>query len=153
MITESGQVVAESGSKVWVMTIRQSACQSCSARHGCGQKALATMSQGKANQILVDNTLGARVGDQVTLAIGESALLGASLLVYALPLLMLVVGAMLGHWIAGDGDLPALAGAVAGLAAGFILVRYLMSRSAGEWEPRMTSVSMSSAPEAGLFPD
>lgn len=153
MITETGQVVAESGSKVWVMTIRQSACQSCSARHGCGQKALATMSQGKANQILVDNTLGARVGDQVTLAIGESALLGASLLVYALPLLMLVLGAMLGHWVSGHGDLPALAGALAGLAAGFVLVRYLMTRSAGDWEPRMTSVSLASAADPGSLPE
>ena len=144
MITETGQVVAESGSKVWVMTIRQSACQSCSARHGCGQKALATMSQGKANQILVDNTLGARVGDQVTLAIGESALLGASLLVYALPLLLMVAGAMAGHWLSASGDLPALAGAVAGLAVGFASVRRALRRSAGDWEPRMTAVNVPS---------
>ena len=144
MITETGQVVAESGSKVWVMTIRQSACQSCSARHGCGQKALATMSQGKANQILVDNILGARVGDQVTLAIGESALLGASLLVYALPLLLMVAGAMAGHWLFPGGDLPALVGAVAGLTVGFALVRRALRRSAGDWEPRMTAVNVPS---------
>lgn len=144
MITETGQVVAESGGKVWVMTIRQSACQSCSARHGCGQKALATMSQGKANQILVDNTLGARVGDQVTLAIAESALLGASVLVYALPLLLLVLGAVAGSWLSAGGDLPALAGATVGLAAGFGLVRRIMRSQAGSWEPRMTAIRDSS---------
>lgn len=142
MITETGQVVAESGDRVWVMTIRQSACQSCSARHGCGQKALATMSQGKANQILVDNTLGARVGDQVTLAIEETALLGASLLVYALPLLLLVAGAVAGHWWAGQTDAGAMLGAVTGLGSGFLLVRHLLGRTGRSWEPRMTGVSV-----------
>lgn len=101
MITETGKVVAVSGDRVWVQTIRISACESCSARSGCGQRALAGVSGGRANQVLVANHLNARVGDEVTVAIEESALLGASLLVYALPLALMVLGAVSGHQLSG----------------------------------------------------
>jgi len=83
MISESGKVVGVDGDRVWVQTIRNSACQSCSARQGCGQRVLASATGGRANQIRVLNRLNAQVGDDVTLAIEETALLRASLLVYA----------------------------------------------------------------------
>ncbi|MDL0430555.1 SoxR reducing system RseC family protein [Marinobacter sp. TBZ242] len=140
MITETGKVVAVSGDKVWVQTIRASACSSCSARHGCGQRALASVSAGRANQVLVANTLGARVGDEVTVAIDESALLGASLLVYALPLLLMVAGAVLGHHLSAGHEGAAMLGAAAGLAVGFLAARRGQSRSAGTWEPRLVNV-------------
>lgn len=50
MITETGKVVAEKGERVWVQTIRASACQSCAARSGCGQRVLASATGGRANQ-------------------------------------------------------------------------------------------------------
>lgn len=123
MITETGRVVAVKDGKAWVQTIRASACESCSARGGCGQRVLAGASSGRANQVLVSNHLNARVGDEVTVAIEESALLSASVLVYGLPLLLLVLGAVAGqHWLPGP-DAGAIAGAVAGLVAGFAIAR------------------------------
>ena len=99
---EGGLLSDKMSNEAWVQTIRESACQSCSARHGCGQKALATLSGGQARQIRVINSLDARPGDQVTVAIEESALLRASLLVYAMPLvLMALVTAMAGALLPG----------------------------------------------------
>ncbi|MCL7944298.1 SoxR reducing system RseC family protein [Marinobacter sp. ATCH36] len=140
MITETGKVVAVSGGRVWVQTVRTSACQSCSARHGCGQRALASVSGGRANQVLVTNSLGARVGDEVTVAIEESALLGASLLVYALPLVLMVIGAVSGHQLSGGHDAAAMFGAAAGMAAGFLVARRVGSDPARDYEPRLVNV-------------
>lgn len=140
MITETGKVVALSGDRVWVQTIQSSACESCSARNGCGQRALAGVSGGRANQVLVINSLDARVGDEVTVAIEESALLGASLLVYALPLVLMVLGAISGHQLSGGHDAAAMFGAALGMAAGFMVARRVGSNPAGDFEPRLVRV-------------
>ncbi|BES72486.1 alginate biosynthesis regulator MucC [Marinobacter nanhaiticus D15-8W] len=123
MIEESGTVVALEGDEVWVQTIRQSSCGSCSARKGCGQGALASITDGRANQVRVRNTCGAGVGDHVVLGIEESQLLRASLLVYALPLLGLLVGALVGAGLWPGLDLAAIASGGLGLTAGFVTLK------------------------------
>ncbi len=140
MITETGKVVAVTGDRAWVQTIRASACESCSARSGCGQRVLASASGGRANQVLVRNHLGAVVGDEVSVAIEESALLSASLLVYALPLLLMVLGAVAGQqWLPAQ-DAGAIAGAITGLASGFGLARVAQSRAGQGFEPRLERI-------------
>ncbi len=141
MITETGRVVALAGDKAWVQTIRASACESCSARSGCGQRVLATASGGRANQVLVANTLDVQVGDEVTVAIEEAALLSASLLVYALPLMFLVLGAVTGQHLAPGQDVGAIIGAVFGMGLGFGAARLGHSGKPGRFDPRLTSVS------------
>lgn len=141
MITEAGKVVAVSGEHAWVQTIRTSACQSCSARNGCGQKLLATATGGRANQVRVVNSVNASVGQDVTLGIDESALLGASLLVYALPLLLMVAASMAGHQLSGGNDFASMIGAAAGLASGFYISRKLQHRKAGSYEPKLLRIN------------
>ncbi|SDX24029.1 SoxR reducing system RseC family protein [Marinobacter mobilis] len=140
MITETGRVIAVKGENIWVQTIRLSACNSCKARQGCGQKVLAGATGGRANQVQVVNHLGARVGDEVTLAIAESALLGASLLAYAVPLLLFVLGAVAGHYAGSGTEGAAIIGSVIGLAAGFGVARLLHGRHGSEYVPRLLSV-------------
>lgn len=141
MITESGRVVAVSGDKVWVQTIRTSACESCSARSGCGQRVLASVSGGKANQVLVPNTLGVGVGDEVKLAVEESALMRASLLVYALPLLLMVIGAVLGQQLGLVRDVGAMLGAGVGLVSGFAIARSVQSGQSARFDPVLVDVA------------
>ncbi|TYC59360.1 SoxR reducing system RseC family protein [Marinobacter sp. BW6] len=141
MITETGKVVALKGDKVWVQTIRTSACQSCAARNGCGQKVLAAASSGRANQILVTNSVNAQVGDEVTIGIDEQALLGASILVYAVPLIFMVVASMLGHQMSGGSDGAAILAAIAGLALGFLAGHKLQDAGGKVYEPRLVRVS------------
>ena len=146
MITENGRVVGVRGDKAWVQTIRASACESCSARSGCGQRVLAGASAGRANQVLVTNHLNAHVGDEVSIAIEESALLSASLLVYAVPLILLVLGAVLGQqWFPAQ-DAGAVAGAIAGLAAGFAVARVAQTRSRFGYEPTLVDVQPAASP-------
>lgn len=141
MITESGKVVAVIDEHAWVQTIRTSACQSCAARNGCGQKVLASATGGRANQVRVFNSVNACVGEEVTLGIDESALLGASLLVYALPLLLMVAASMVGHHLSDGSDFAAMSGALVGLASGFLVSRQLQRRNAGGYEPRLLRVN------------
>lgn len=141
MITETGKVVALKGDRVWVQTIRTSACQSCAARNGCGQKVLAAASGGRANQILVANSVDARVGDEVTIGIDEQALLGASLLVYALPLVLMVAASVVGHQVSGGRDGAAMLAAVAGLALGFFAGRKLQRAGGRDYEPHLIRVN------------
>ncbi|MBW0148880.1 SoxR reducing system RseC family protein [Marinobacter arenosus] len=141
MITENGTVIALKEDRVWVQTIRQSACESCSARSGCGQRVLASATGGRANQVLVENTVRAQVGDEVTLGIDEQALLGASLIVYALPLLLMVLASIVGHRLSDGADSWAMLGALVGLAAGFLVGRWLQARQDGRYEPRLLRVN------------
>lgn len=141
MITETGKVVALDGDKAWVQTIRTSACQSCSAKAGCGQKALASVSGGRANQVLVANSPGARVGDEVLLGIDEQSLLRASLMVYGVPLLLMVAFCVVGYQWFGGSDLSAVIGALSGMAVGFWFVRNWQSGASVHYQPRMLRVS------------
>lgn len=127
MIEETGTVVAVDGDQVWVQTIRQSTCGSCSARKGCGQKALASISDGKANQVRVRNTLNAAVGQSVVIGIEESQLLKASLRVYAIPLVGLVVFALLAAAIWPGSEPATIGGGLLGLGAGLGLL-FVLSR-------------------------
>lgn len=137
MIHETGTVISVSGDEAWVQTIRESACQSCKARHGCGQKALAGLTSGQSRQIRVANTLQAKPGDQVTVAIEESALLKASLLVYALPLLLMVIATALAGIALPGNDLIAMIAAAAGLVTGLWLARNRSLSAAARWQPVM----------------
>lgn len=123
MLEEAGSVVALEGNKAWVQTIRKSACSSCEAKSGCGQGVLASISDGKANQVLVENTLNLKVGNEVLLGIPEDMLVRASFIVYFLPLLIMMFSAAATEkWLSvGDGWV-ALAGGF-GLLIGFIMVR------------------------------
>ncbi|MBE0485205.1 SoxR reducing system RseC family protein [Marinobacter sp.] len=141
MITEVGKVVGLKGDKAWVQTIRASACQSCAARAGCGQRALAKVSGGRANQVLVANTAGARVGDEVVIGIDEQSLLTASLAVYGVPLLLMVLATIAGYRWFGGTDGAAIAGALLGLVLGFWWARHWQSGRGDRYEPRMLKVT------------
>jgi sigma-E factor negative regulatory protein RseC len=102
---------------------------------------LAAASGGRANQILVMNSVNARVGDEVTIGIDEQALLGASLLVYALPLILMVVASVLGHQLSGGHDGAAMLAAVAGLAVGFFAGRKWQRAGNRDYEPHLVRVN------------
>ncbi|KAA1172004.1 SoxR reducing system RseC family protein [Marinobacter salinexigens] len=141
MITETGKVIALKGNQAWVQTIRTSACQSCAARSGCGQRVLAGATSGRANQVLVLNSVDAVVGDEVTIGIDEQALLGASVIVYAVPLLLMIVGSMLAHQLSGGSDGWSILGAVSGLVAGLFCSRKLQKNKQQQYEPRLLRVN------------
>jgi sigma-E factor negative regulatory protein RseC len=60
--------------------------------------------------------------------------------VYALPLLLMVLGAVAGQqWLPGQ-DAGAIAGALAGLVAGFGIARIIQSRAGHGYEPTLVDL-------------
>ena len=131
MITETGRVVAVESDCVWVETIQQSTCGSCSAQKGCGHGLLNAAAE--SNRGARRNHLRALFGDSspeqfkiddvVQISIPEQVLVRGALLAYIMPLLlMLALAALADHFLGGD--VYALLGAVVGLVAGFGLVKW-----------------------------
>lgn len=129
MIEEQGRVVAVEEGAVWVETVKQAGCASCSARNGCGHKVLDGARAGARARVraLCDEP-GLQVDEQVVVGIPEGLLMRGAVLVYLVPLLLLFLGALVGRaWFGAESQGPALLGLM-GLGAGFILNRWHSGR-------------------------
>ncbi|MBI3222868.1 MAG: SoxR reducing system RseC family protein [Nitrosomonadales bacterium] len=107
-------------------------CEQCNGK-GCGTGKLSQMFCSKPRQFQVDNPINAGIGDEVIVSVAEGAVLRGIGLVYLLPLVLLVAGAMLASsWAAqpSQRDGYAAAGALLGLVAGFVFAKWLSSRQA-----------------------
>ena len=130
MLTETGRVVAVETDSIWVETIRQSTCGACAARKGCGHGLLNRYSDGRRGYIRVlpgesVQPRECRIDDQVMIAIPEDVILRGSFIVYLMPLLALLAGAVLGTTVlAANPDLGAVLGGLSGLGLGLGLVRW-----------------------------
>lgn len=139
MIEETGEVVAVSEEGVLVQTVRQSACSSCSAAKGCGQKLLASVGQGQRFEVLAENPLKLtlQTGDQVVLGLAETALVKASMLAYLLPLVLLAVFAGVAEWL-GAAESMVILFALVGLAAGLLGMKWMVSGSScNQYQPQV----------------
>ncbi|MEJ2641744.1 MAG: SoxR reducing system RseC family protein [Desulfosarcinaceae bacterium] len=95
MATEKGIVIrlgAPDSGMAWVQTQRSSACKSCSSRHSCNPGG-----HGKEMEVEAINNIGARVGDEIILSLDTGPLLKATFLLYVMPILCMIAGAVVGH--------------------------------------------------------
>ena len=131
MIEENAIVVATEGEFAWLETERKSTCGSCAARKGCGTGVLAKVVGRKMTRVVALNQAGARAGDMVIVGIDERSLVRGSLAVYAVPLLALFAGALMGEYWLGFwvGEAGAMLGGLAGLLAGLAWLRRFSWRS------------------------
>lgn len=113
---ERGVVVKVKGSRATVSFDRKSACDSC---HMC-----AVSRDGMKVEIVVENTLGALVGDFVSVTMGEKFVLTAATIVYIIPLVLVGAGLGIGSLF---GELTQILLAVGGLLIGF-LIAFLLDR-------------------------
>ena len=97
IVEEPGVVVSLDGSSASVAPVTQSGCQSCASSGSCGTSLLAPLFTNKQRLLVADNTIKARPGDEIIIGLNRTALVSASLLVYLLPLLALVLGAVAGE--------------------------------------------------------
>jgi sigma-E factor negative regulatory protein RseC len=132
MIEESARVVAIEGSQLVLEAEIRTSCQSCAASKGCGTSVLAEHVGRKMTRFHAENSLNARVGDEVVVGLSEQAMLNGSLLVYLFPLASMILAALLADvlldpaWLAGYGlsaDLLTALAALAGLALAVMGVR------------------------------
>lgn len=113
MITENGIVTTADTHTAWIKTTRSGACESCSSRESCG-----TADHAKEQIVSVKNTLGVHSGDHVVIGIETRPMLYLTFFVYVFPILMMILGAVI-----GDQCAPALNinPSLASMAAGFFL--------------------------------
>lgn len=130
MIEAVGTVRTVDGDQVLVEVERRGGCGTCESGGSCGSSVLARWFSRRSAQVRLHATLPLRPGDAVVVGLDEGALLRASLLLYLVPVVALVVGAVVGGALAGpgSGDGPAVLGGLAGLAVGLGLTR---SRATG----------------------
>lgn len=151
MLTETGRVVAVEADGLWVETIRQSTCGSCSAQKGCGHGLLNRIGDGRRNLVRVllnDANPGPYTVDQsVRIAIPEHVVLRSSFVVYVLPLLLMLLAAALVPALvpASFSDLASIVGAGFGMALGVVLIRLYAwrHRQDPELQPRLLGPAIS----------
>jgi sigma-E factor negative regulatory protein RseC len=127
VITETGRVVAVEADSLWVETIRRSTCNSCSAQKACGHGLMNKMDSGRQHHVraLLDGQSADdfNLDDEVEISITEQVLVVGALVVYMLPLLLMLAGAIITAQFL-TGDVAAFAGSVVGLSVGLAIVRY-----------------------------
>ena len=129
MLEEQATVVAVENETVWVEVQRQSVCGQCAANKGCGTGVLQKVLGNKRNIFRVIGELPVKVGDNVIIGINENALVKGSLVIYAVPILLIIVFALLGETIATrsmsmNSDYTSMVGALIGLIVSMLGLRW-----------------------------
>lgn len=91
MITEHGVVTQATPAVAKIKTNRTAACESCAGKGSCG-----AIHRGKEVFFEVPNTLGVQAGDFVLVGMRTKSALTLTFLVYIVPILCLVIGALAG---------------------------------------------------------
>lgn len=142
MIEELGVIKAVDQDHIWVETQIKTTCGGCSVNQDCGTGVVARGLSSKSQLLIFRCDKPARIGQQVKLGIPEEDLLGASALMYLLPLVILLVSVALGGLLLPQLGLEhelwsaLLAAVFTGL--GFWQIRrYLQSVKRSQYQPRL----------------
>jgi len=132
MIEENGVVVSLKGEWAVVEPEASGGCSNCSASQGCGTASLARFFGQRKQQHYAHNPLNAKPGDRVIMGLEEKALVSGSIMMYLLPLIFMIAGAIVfSSWMivpGWDADATASLGLGAGLVLGLGLTRWLSQR-------------------------
>jgi len=128
MMTETAQVISTDGDYAWVETQRKTTCGSCAVQKGCGTSVLAKVLGNRTSRMRVINTIGASTGEMVVIGVEDGMLVRTSFAVYAMPLILLLLGGVGGGMLADSLQWQFREGAtvvcgVLGLALGFLWLR------------------------------
>lgn len=123
MIESEAVVVRVDQDHAWVRIRPHTPCGNCDPETGCKTVAMTRLFSGNKQEFCVRNPLDARSGDLVRVAIADGTLLQSALWGYGVPLVALLAGAALGHFVFSS-DMATLAGAAAGIAMALLLLKY-----------------------------
>jgi sigma-E factor negative regulatory protein RseC len=122
MLEEIGKVVKVERGAILVETQSRSACSHCSTE-GCTTSVVAKLFSIKHNRLHLENSLGAKLGDQVVIGIPDDLLVRAALWAYLLPLMGLLAGPAVGGVLGASEGVQGLL-ALGGLAVGFYILHW-----------------------------
>lgn len=126
-------VCAVQADGIWVESQRLSACDSCKAQAGCGQKTLTKL--GQPVRLWLPEVGDYQLGQQLLLELPQGGLARSALMLYGLPLVFLLVSAMLGRlWLS---DFEAVIFALFSLGLGLWCARLVSQRYRHWWQPKI----------------
>ena len=132
------RVVVVDAARTWLEPEQTSSCGACASAAACGVKSGQNDRRLKARRFSVSNDAGLRVGDRVVIGMSEYALIRASSVAYAIPLLSMMVGAVVAHLYFGS-DGAAMLSAAGGLLLGVLVARIWAARlqASGDLSPHL----------------
>ncbi|MFA6054561.1 MAG: SoxR reducing system RseC family protein [Thermodesulfovibrionales bacterium] len=144
MIEDIGKVVKIDRDKAYVEVERSSACASC------GLQEAEELAAGGKVVFEAYNMAGANIGDRVRVQVRTGAFTKASLYIYGIPVLFLVIGAIAGAYAAAifrkSSDTMSALFAMEGLVVGFIILVLLRKKSnKTEYMPMVVEVMQDNA--------
>lgn len=89
MLEQQATVTQVNGQKITIKSLQTSACQSCASQSSCGTSIYASFLPKR--ELILSSDLQLKQGDTVLIGIDEMHLVKASLFVYLLPLLLMLV--------------------------------------------------------------
>ncbi|MEJ2214385.1 MAG: SoxR reducing system RseC family protein [Gammaproteobacteria bacterium] len=129
MIEEVARVLSIENDLAVVAVEKTSGCGSCHAKGACGTSSLAGFFNFKPPAITVKNSLNAKAGDNVLLAMPEQTLLAGSFLLYILPLItMIMMSALVAVFYVSDNELVQIISGIFGFGVGLMLSRKFSAR-------------------------
>jgi sigma-E factor negative regulatory protein RseC len=139
MIEEQVIITSITTKGAWVEGIQQTACGSCSAKAGCGQHTMSQLGRKVSLWLAFEAPAhdqwqqGLQLGQQIVVGLPEGAILKSTLVLYGLPLLTLVLGAVLGDFLGGEAG--SIIGSMLFTLLGFKLARYWSGQNKQHWQP------------------
>lgn len=139
-----GIIIDTDAGRARVSAAPRGPCGECTGQGACALHIGGT--GGNPEVVTADNRLGARPGDTVELELPGRMELKLSLLIWVVPLVGLIGGAVAGTLLAGrlaaDEDVTALAGSVLGFLLSFVFLRRVDRKAAGgaQLVPRVARV-------------
>lgn len=151
MTTEEGIVTRADSNSAWIKVAKTGACESCSVKSSCN-----VMGGGEEMEVRVINDMGARIDDRVMLSFKTSSLLKASFLLYMVPIISLITGAVIGQAVASFFAFnPSICSAV--LAFSFFILAILYIKLKGnelatrdDYKPKVTRILKRSSDASGI---
>ncbi len=122
MSESKGIVTSIDGDYAIVSADVQGGCGRCHEKNGCGGANVGRMFCNSPQSWRVLNPRGAAVGEEVRIVVGDGAVSASATLIYVVPLLMLIAGALLGSKLASEAG--GIIGAVSGLLIAWRWVAY-----------------------------
>lgn len=147
-VLESARVAAIDTGGVWLETTGQHGCANCRSGRGCGVSMFQRLFRLPQHRIYLPTEEVLSVGDHVVVGLSQRALLLASVWLYLVPLLGLLVGALVADMAFGQEALT-VAGGVFGLLGMLAWVRGRQRRQArsGRFFPALQEVTFRQAAE------
>ena len=125
-----GIITGLDGENAYVRFQRSSACGHCGACMTVGECEM---------EVTLPNTLGAKAGDRIVVDLSPKRMVQASLLAYAVPLVLLIAGVLVGSRIA---DWVGLILGIVACGAGYLILRLVEigTRKKKSFQPRMERI-------------